>query len=382
MMKSIPLLVLSIILTFSTVAKAENKQRVEAIIKPLMEKYQIPGMAIAITLNGKNDFYNYGVASKETRQPVTNQTLFEIGSLSKTFTATLASWAQQQRKIAWERPASQYLPTLKGSAFDHISLLNLATHTSGLPLFVPDDIKTDEQLFSGLSQWHPAQPVGKQRVYSNIGIGLLGVITAKSLNQPFSDVMQQRLLPALGLHHTFVQVPNDKLVDYAQGYNKQNSPVRLNPGVLDAEAYGLKSSSADLIRYLTIQLHNQPIEASWQNAIDATHIGYYQVAGKAGFTQNLMWESSAYPSSLQTLLENNGSKNITQPQNATLIIPPQSALEQAIYNKTGSTGGFSAYALFVPIKKMGIVILANKAYPNEARVKAAYEILAAMNHGF
>jgi len=57
-------------------------------------------------------------------------------------------------------------------------------------------------------------------------------------------------------------------------------------------------------------------------------------------------------------------------------------LEQAIYNKTGSTGGFSTYALFVPIKKMAIIVLANKSYPNEARVKAAYEVMKAVDPDF
>src|SRR5471030_942939 len=64
---------------------------VDQVIQPLMQKYQIPGMAVAVSIDGKNYFYNYGVASKETHQPITNKTLFEIGSVTKTFTGTLAS---------------------------------------------------------------------------------------------------------------------------------------------------------------------------------------------------------------------------------------------------------------------------------------------------
>ncbi|QII38528.1 beta-lactamase [Rouxiella badensis] len=376
-----PIAIAFLSLSFITSAQAASSEqdKIDSIIKPLMAQYQIPGMAIAVSINGKNTFYNYGVASKETHKAVSQNTIFEIGSLSKTFTATLANWAAQQGKISYSDAASHYIPELQGTAFDKITLLNLATHTSGLPLFEPDHVKNNAQLMAWFKQWKPAQPAGTQRIYSNMGIGLLGMIAAKSLNQPFIDVMQNRMLPALGMHNSYVQVPADKMGEYAQGYNKQNQPVRVNPGVLDAEAYGIKSSSADLIRYLNINLRTQPIDAKWQTAVDATHRGYYQVGQ---FTQDMMWENYAYPSALKTLLDNNGSQIISQPQPTQAINPPQPPLEQAIYNKTGSTGGFSTYALFVPIKKMAIIVLANKSYPNEARVKAAYEVMKAVDPDF
>ncbi|MCC3748865.1 beta-lactamase [Rouxiella badensis] len=377
--KPIAIAFLSLSFIASAQAASSEQDKIDSIIKPLMAQYQIPGMAIAVSINGKNTFYNYGVASKETHKAVSQNTIFEIGSLSKTFTATLANWAAQQGKISYSDAASHYIPELQGSAFDKITLLNLATHTSGLPLFEPDHVKNNAQLMAWFKQWKPAQPAGTQRIYSNMGIGLLGMIAAKSLNQPFIDIMKNRMLPALGMHNSYVQVPADKMGEYAQGYNKQNQPVRVNPGVLDAEAYGIKSSSADLIRYLNINLRTQPIDAKWQTAVDATHRGYYQVGQ---FTQDMMWENYAYPSALKTLLDNNGSQIISQPQPTQAINPPQPPLEQAIYNKTGSTGGFSTYALFVPIKKMAIIVLANKSYPNEARVKAAYEVMKAVDPDF
>lgn len=70
---------------------AADKADIDAIIQPLMQKYAVPGMAIAVSVEGKQQFYHYGVASRQTGKPITSQTLFEIGSLSKTFTATLAT---------------------------------------------------------------------------------------------------------------------------------------------------------------------------------------------------------------------------------------------------------------------------------------------------
>ncbi|MEK1842991.1 MAG: serine hydrolase, partial [Pseudomonas sp.] len=86
------------------VAAARTDQPIETIVndavRPVMQAQSIPGMAVAITLNGKQHYFNYGVASKETGQPVANNTLFEIGSVSKTFTATLAAYAQATGKLA------------------------------------------------------------------------------------------------------------------------------------------------------------------------------------------------------------------------------------------------------------------------------------------
>ena len=77
------------------------------------------------------------------------------------------------------------------AAFDGVSLLNLATHTSGLPLFVPDDVTNNAQLMAYYRAWQPKHPAGSYRVYSNLGIGMLGMIAAKSLGQPFIQAMEQ-----------------------------------------------------------------------------------------------------------------------------------------------------------------------------------------------
>jgi Beta-lactamase len=89
-----------------TFAGDENTQKeisdvIADVIRPLMREYRIPGMAVAVTVNGENYFYNYGVASIETQKPITSDTLFEIGSDSKIFTATLASYAQVNGKLCY-----------------------------------------------------------------------------------------------------------------------------------------------------------------------------------------------------------------------------------------------------------------------------------------
>jgi CubicO group peptidase (beta-lactamase class C family) len=351
------------------------REVVDEAIHSIMQQYGVPGMAVGLTVGGKHYFFNYGVASKDNRDPVSRQTLFEVGSFSKTVTATLACYAAENGKLSWSDSAGQHLPQLRGSSLDKVSLLNLGTHTSGLPLFVPDSITNDEQLMSFLRDWKPGHPVGSYRVYSNAGIGTLGLIAASSMNQPFDDAVQRTLLPALGMTHTYIDVPADQMKDYAQGYNKNDAPVRLNPGELASEAYGIKSSTSDLVRFLDINMRLAPVDERLQRAIACTHTGYYAVGP---FIQDLMWEQYPYPVALNTLLAGNSPDVIYKGMAAAELTPPLQPQPEALLNKTGSTNGFSTYAAFVPARKMGVVILANKSYPIDARVTAAYKILMSL----
>lgn len=97
----------------------------------VMEQHAIRGLAIAITAQGQQRFYNYGLASKATQQPVTRDTLFEVGSVSKTLTATVAAYAEAHGKLSLTNSPGRHLPALQGSAFDPVLLINLATHTAG-----------------------------------------------------------------------------------------------------------------------------------------------------------------------------------------------------------------------------------------------------------
>jgi beta-lactamase class C len=206
---------------------------VDATIPALMAKDGIPGMAVGITVAGKSYVFNYGVASKHPHTPVTNDTLFEIGSFSKTFTATLASWAQVQHRLSLTGTAATYVPQLAGTPFGNVTLLSLGTHTpGGVPLQFPDDVTNNAQLMKYLKHWHPAYPMGTYRTYSNVSIGMLGFITAKSMGEDFRSLIQQRLFPALGLKHSFIAVPAGERSNYAWGYTGKGKPIRMAAGIL------------------------------------------------------------------------------------------------------------------------------------------------------
>ncbi|MDR5740398.1 MULTISPECIES: class C beta-lactamase [unclassified Caballeronia] len=351
---------------------------VDTTIAPLMKRDDIAGMAVGVIAHGKTHVFTYGVASKETGKAVTADTLFELGSVSKTFTATLASYAQLQGVLSLSDPVSKHVSELQGTPFgDDVTLLDLATHTpGGLPLQVPEAVHDNAQLMQYFKTWKPRYPAGTYRTYANPGIGMLGVITAKAIRQDFDTLMQQRLFPALGMTSTYIQVPAARMKDYAQGYAKDGAPVRVNPGVLSSEAYGVKASVTDMMRFVRANMRDAAnIDATLQRAIVATHTGYF-AAGP--MTQDLIWEQYPYPSRLRVLLDGNSPAMALDARPVERMEPPQAPRDDVWINKTGSTNGFGAYVAFVPGEHVGIVMLANRNIPNSERVAAAYAIVTAL----
>ncbi|HHN0017980.1 TPA: PDC family class C beta-lactamase [Pseudomonas aeruginosa] len=364
-------------LLFATTPADRLKALVDAAVQPVMKANDIPGLAVAISLKGEPHYFSYGLASKEDGRRVTPETLFEIGSVSKTFTATLAGYALAQDKMRLDDRASQHWPALQGSRFDGISLLDLATYTAGgLPLQFPDSVQKDQaQIRDYYRQWQPTYAPGSQRRYSNPSIGLFGYLAARSLGQPFERLMEQQVFPALGLEQTHLDVPEAALAQYAQGYGKDDRPLRVGPGPLDAEGYGVKTSAADLLRFVDANLHPERLDRPWAQALDATHRGYYKVGD---MTQGLGWEAYDWPISLKRLQAGNSTPMALQPHRIARLPAPQALEGQRLLNKTGSTNGFGAYVAFVPGRDLGLVILANRNYPNAERVKIAYAILSGL----
>ena len=354
---------------------ARLKAITDAAIKPVMEKNGIPGLAVGISVDGENHVFTYGVMSKTTGQPVTPQTLFELGSISKTFTVTLSTYAETQGKLSLSGKVEDYLPSMKGKPFGDVTLMHLGTHTAGgFPLQVPDNIKTEPQLLAYLKAWKPAYKAGTHRTYANPSIGMLGYVTAKAMGQSYDSAMQDVLFPALGLKNTFTVVPKAKMADYAQGYKRTGEPARMTPAILSSEAYGVRSTATDMIRFVNANMGLEKLDGKLQQAIANTHTGYFSVGA---MTQDMIWEQYAYPAALKTLIETN-SGALLKTVSVSEISPPIKPRGDVFINKTGSTNGFGAYVAFIPEQKLGIVILANKNYPNEDRVAVAYEILSGL----
>ncbi|HHF2936086.1 class C beta-lactamase [Vibrio diabolicus] len=367
--------------SFVTFAKTELtvssqlKSVVDECAKGLMNEYDIPGLAVAVTIDGKRYFYNYGFADESTGSLVTNETIFELGSISKTFAATLTGYAQEKGKLNMDDKVKDYIPELENSVLGNTKLVHVATYTAGgLPLQFPSEVTNDAEMMQYYKTWKPEYEAGTKRKYSNPSIGLFGYIGALSMKSDYTEMMETVILPELGMTNTFVDVPKDKLNNYAFGYSSEGKPVRVNPGILDAQAYGIKSTSLDMLQYIEANMGQAQLNTDIENALERTHTKYFDTDT---FTQAVGWEGYDYPVSLSQLLKGNSSDVIL---NAKPVQASESGTlgRDVWYNKTGSTGGFGAYVAYVPSEKIGIVILANKNYPNVERVEAAYNIISSV----
>jgi beta-lactamase class C len=144
------------------------------------------------------------------------------------------------------------------------------------------------------------------------------------------------------------------------------------PGVLASQAYGIRTTAADMLRFVAANMHMIDLEPDLQRAITATHTGYYTLGS---MTQDLIWEQYQYPTTLADLLAGNSDRVILAANAVSKLDPPSQPQQNVLINKTGSTNGFAAYVAFVPAEQMGIVLFANKNYPIDARVTAAHQIL-------
>ncbi|ENV30802.1 extended-spectrum class C beta-lactamase ADC-123 [Acinetobacter baumannii] len=378
--KKISCLLLSPLFIFSTSIYAGNtpkdqeiKKLVDQNFKPLLEKYDVPGMAVGVIQNNKKYEMYYGLQSVQDKKAVNSSTIFELGSVSKLFTATAGAYAKNKGKISFDDTPGKYWKELKNTPIDQVNLLQLATYTSGnLALQFPDEVQTDQQVLTFFKDWKPKNPIGEYRQYSNPSIGLFGKVVALSMNKPFDQLLEKTIFPDLGLKHSYVNVPKTQMQNYAFGYNQENQPIRVNPGPLDAPAYGVKSTLPDMLSFIHANLNPQKYPADIQRAINETHQGHYQVNT---MYQALGWEEFSYPAMLQTLLDSNSEQIVMKPNKVTAISKEPSV---KMYHKTGSTNGFGTYVVFIPKENIGLVMLTNKRIPNEERIKAAYTVLNAI----
>lgn len=367
---------LMVLASQATMAVAGDfQQKAEAAFAPVVKAYDIPGLVVGVTRGGKHAFYAVGLASRADKRAVTPDTLFELGSMSKIFTATLAALADERGKLSLKDTVAHHVCADACRIGGDLTLMDLATHHSGgLPLQVPDGVTSTDGLVTWLKSWHPPQPGA--RSYSNVSIGLLGSITGKALGTDYRQAAERELFPAFGLSNTFITVPEDRMKDYAFGYDrKTNAPIRVNPGVLDAEAYGVKSSARDMLTVLDVEMGGGKASGALRKAVAKTQLGQYKTKF---FTQGMIWEEYPWPVDVKTMLSGNGLDFILKPQPMQKIDQPAAPGKEVIFNKTGSTNGFGGYIAMIPGKDIGLVVLANRNYPNEARVKVTHALIKAL----
>ena len=300
------------------------------------------GLSIGILKDGKTIFYGYGETAKGNKQIPNEHTLFEIGSLSKTFTAILLANAVGDGKVKLDDPVNKYLPdSIPSLAYEGIpvTLKTLSNHSSGIPRmpsnFHPKDVNNPykdyhvDDLFSFYKHFEPLRKPGEKYEYSNLAAGTLGVILEGLYHKTYEELFTEYICKPLGMNETrqFLQKPDSSR--FAKGYNEDGDYSSQWDFDALAAAGAIRSTTSDLLQYAKANLGDAPAELD--EAIQMTHrITFTEGQIKVG----LGWH---------------------------LIRPGK---DEVIFHN-GQTAGFHSYLAINPGKKFAVVILSNCARGTE-----------------
>ena len=181
-------------------------ESLDAIVAEQMARWTVPGVTVGILRDGKRSLHAWGVTSLETGQPARPDTLFQIGSISKVFCATLVMLLVDEGKVDLDAPIVTYLPDLRladETAQAGVTLRHTLTHTSGIYGDFFDDFGMGDdalaksvEAFRTLRQW---TPLGSSWAYCNVGFNLAGAVVEKVLGLTFEQAMRERVFEPLGL---------------------------------------------------------------------------------------------------------------------------------------------------------------------------------------
>jgi serine-type D-Ala-D-Ala carboxypeptidase/endopeptidase len=209
---------------------------VHALVDPLMADGWIPGLAVALVDHDDVRFLGFGTAGPDGRA-VDPDTVFEIGSITKLFTGIALAAMAERGDVALDEPVGALLPSgtqLPAAGGDAITLLDLATHHSGLPVMPdnlmpadPDNPYADygpEQLYAYLAAATLERAPGTGFEYSNLGFGLLGHALALRSEQDYADLLDSEIFGPLAMTDTSIQVPESARDRVAAGHDADGQP--------------------------------------------------------------------------------------------------------------------------------------------------------------
>ncbi len=320
-----------VLLLFAFTVKGQS---IEEKIKMRVDYKETPGIVVGIYENDKITYYSFGVLNLQSGEAVTPKTLFEIGSITKTFTTSMAALLSLENKIKFSDRAQIYLPSkmiLPEKDGKAITIEHLATAHSGLPRmpknFSPKDATnpyidyTEDFLTAFISNCELTRDPGSEYEYSNLGMGLLGFILTKIEEKPYPKLVTELITKPLDMNQTFVSGMS-KEKHLATGYS-DNSPVKAwtwnNESVLTG-AGGLVSNAEDMMKFMTAQLSTSNTQLS--KAFALTHTTRADAGGmKIGYGWHIR--------------------------------------DEKIVWHNGGTGGFRSFAGFDKAKNKAVVVLTN-----------------------
>src|SRR6185295_15616339 len=263
------------------------------------------GLAIGVWKNGERRVFTYGAAKPDS--------LFEIGSVSKTFTGLMLAQMVAQSEVRLDEPVRELLPagTVQKPAGtpdkdSEITLLDLAMHRSGLPP-MPDNFGPagdvdrwadygPQELYAYMAKRGVAKPADAASLYSNLGVGLLGQVLADRAGKSYADHLRDEITGPLGMPDTVLRLSREQQERFLQGHDDKHRPLPEfhRDGAL-AGAGAILSTAGDMMTFLEANLHPEKT-GSLSNALASSHRlswayiadtgTYWHNGSTSGFTSN------------------------------------------------------------------------------------------------
>ncbi len=343
------LMVMVVLLPLNSYAMAApiDVDTIEAALKTRVTHGDGVGVAVGIFDQGQQYFTSAGQVRKPNGDAPNEISLFEIGSITKTFTGILLADMVLKGEVKLDDPAAMYLPkgvTLPTYNGGKITLLNLATHTSALPRmpdnFTPADMTnpyvdyTVQQMYDFVSGYTLERAIGQEAAYSNLATGLLGHILALKAGMSYEELVTERILKPLGMNDTSITISAEQQPRFTTGHDAAGEATSHWDLPTLAGAGALRSSVHDMMLYLTANMGvvDTPISA----ALELSHKVQHQFGpADAGMQIGLHWITTTSP-------------------------------DKAVVWHNGGTGGYRTFTGFDKASKRGVVVLSNSSDNSDA----------------
>ena len=318
----------------------------ERFFKPLTEHHWAGVLVVGVVDERGTHVFGFGRQAEGKPEPPDGDAVFEIGSVTKVFTGALLADMAQRGLVSLDDPVNKLLPEdieeLRCGDRE-MRLVDLATHTSGLPRMPsnwkpqdPTDPYADysaDNLHDFLKQ-HAGPSLGKALgelfgtkpkqscVYSNLGVGLLGHLLERKAGQPYEDLVVERICQPLGMTSTCFKLDNELTARLIAGHDADGSPNKNWNFACLAPCGGLRSTVNDLLKFVAANmgLTDSPLKT----ALAMTQQSHYEIDAKVSVGLNWFMKSD-------------------------------------LVFHDGMTGGYNSLVVFSKSKKIGVVVLADTA---------------------
>lgn len=317
-------------------------ERLASVVTAKMKEYGVPGVAIGILADGQTSTRGFGITNVDHPLPVTDETLFQVGSISKTFTGTALMRLLESGKLKLDAPVRTYIPEFRvadETAAREATVLTTVTHMGGWEGDLFEDTGPGDDALARMMEkmrtLEQVAPINTVWSYNNAGFYVAGRLIEIASGKPYEQTLKELVLQPLGLEHTFI-FPTDVMTHrFVVGHGgPMGKPSVMRPWPLARAAHaagGVVASVKDLLKY------------------GQFHVGDGTAAGGTRVLS---------PESMQRMQSTQLVKHMMDEEMAiTWHVSNAGGVRQVSHG--GSTLGQQALLTLVPTRKLAVVLLTN-----------------------